>query len=154
MALFPSPSNNCANKFAWRTPTPCFAICFHGSSQSTAARPWRTAPPIGLQWCLSGIPPKVLSSSLGLFHGATFANPIPDVDIVDIGIRVLNHTGLFSKEYTAWITCGDDANNSMNLAMFCSFWETAVNIAAFTATPASHMTMVWSPPRMMPPRRH
>ena len=38
-----------------------------------------------------------------LFRGATFANlaryPIPDADIVDIGICVLHHTGLFAEEY-------------------------------------------------------
>ena len=76
-----------------------------------------------------------------LFCGATFANlakyPIPDDDIVDIGIRVLHRTGLFAKEYKAWITLGDDATNSMSFAAFRAFWETAVNIAAFTATPAS-----------------
>ena len=76
-----------------------------------------------------------------LFRGATFANlakyPIPDADIIDIGIRVLHCTGLFAAEYKSWITCGDDATNSMNFAAFHAFWETAVNIAAFTATPAS-----------------
>ena len=76
-----------------------------------------------------------------LFCGATFANlakyPIPDNDIVDIGIRVLHRTGHFAKEYKAWITRGDDATNLMNFAAFRAFWETAVNIAAFTATPAS-----------------
>ncbi len=76
-----------------------------------------------------------------LFHGATFANlakyPIPDDDIVDIGIRVLHCNGLFAEDYKAWITRGDDATNLMNFAAFRAFWETAVNIAAFTATPAS-----------------
>ena len=76
-----------------------------------------------------------------LFRGATFANlakyPIPDDDIVDIGIRVLHCTGLFAKEYKAWITRGNNAKNLMNFAVFHAFWETAVNIAAFTATPAS-----------------
>ena len=76
-----------------------------------------------------------------LFCGATFANlaryPILDADIVDIGIRVLHRTGLFAEEYKAWITRGDDATNSMDFAAFRAFWESAVNIAAFTATPAS-----------------
>ena len=43
-----------------------------------------------------------------LFCGATFANlvkyPIPDANIVDIGIRVLHCTGHFAEEYKAWIT--------------------------------------------------
>ena len=61
-----------------------------------------------------------------LFHGATFVNltkyPILDIDIVNIGIRVLHCTGLFAKEYKAWITCGNNPNNSMTFAVFCSFW--------------------------------
>ena len=76
-----------------------------------------------------------------LFQGATFKNlakyPILDNDIVDIGIRVLHRTGLFAEEYKAWITRGDDPNNAMTFAAFRTFWETAVNIVAFTATPAS-----------------
>jgi hypothetical protein len=75
-----------------------------------------------------------------LFRGATFANlvlhPIPDNDIVDIGIRVIHQTGLFAEEYKAWITSGDNTANGMDFAAFCSFWENAVNIASFTATPA------------------
>ena len=75
-----------------------------------------------------------------LFCGATFANlakyPIPDDNIVDIGIRVLHRTGLFAKKYKAWITHGNDPTNSMSFAAFRAFWETAVNIAAFAATPA------------------
>jgi hypothetical protein len=76
-----------------------------------------------------------------LFYGATFANlakySIPDDDIVDIRIRVLHRTGLFAEEYKAWITRGNNPTNSMSFAAFRAFWETAVNIAAFTATPAS-----------------
>jgi hypothetical protein len=76
-----------------------------------------------------------------LFRGATFANlakyPIPDDDIVNIGIRVLHRTGLFAKEYKALITHGNDVTNSKSFAAFRTFWETAVNIAAFTATLAS-----------------
>ncbi len=48
-----------------------------------------------------------------LFCGITFAslsgNPIIDKDTVDIGVRVLNCTVLFLKEYKTWILCGNDA---------------------------------------------
>ena len=75
------------------------------------------------------------------FYGATFVNraryPIPNADIVDIGIGILHCTGLCAKEYKAWITRGNNTNNSMNFAAFRSFWEMTVNIAAFTAIPAS-----------------
>ncbi len=48
---------------------------------------------------------EVLTSRL--FRGVTFASlsrhPITDNNTVDIGVRVLNRTGLFAKEYKAWI---------------------------------------------------
>ncbi len=75
-----------------------------------------------------------------LFRGATFANlakhPIPNNDIVDIGIHVIHRTGLFVEEYKAWITHGNSPTNDMDFAAFRSFWKTDVNIASFTATPA------------------
>jgi hypothetical protein len=74
-----------------------------------------------------------------LFRGATFANlakhPIPDDDIVDIGVCIIHWTGLFAEEYKAWITRGNITTNNIDFATFRSFWETAVNIASFTATP-------------------
>jgi hypothetical protein len=76
-----------------------------------------------------------------LFQGATFANlakhPIPDDDIVNIGICVIHQTGLFAEENKAWITHGNNPTNNMDFAAFRSFWDTAVNIVSFTATPAS-----------------
>ncbi len=75
-----------------------------------------------------------------LFRGGTFANlakhPIPDNDIVDIGICVIYWTGLFVEEYKAWITCGNNTANNMDFAAFGYFWENAISIASFTATPA------------------
>ncbi len=48
---------------------------------------------------------EVLTSRL--FRGVTFASllghPITDKDTVDIGVRVLNCTGLFAEEYKTWI---------------------------------------------------
>jgi hypothetical protein len=76
-----------------------------------------------------------------LFRGVTFTNltkhPIPDDDIVDIGIRVIHRTGLFAEEYKAWITRGNNPTNNMDFAVFRTFLEITINIASFTATPAS-----------------
>jgi len=76
-----------------------------------------------------------------LFRGVTFASlsghPITDKDTVDIGVSVLNCTGLFGEEYKAWILRGDDSNNAIDFTAFKSFWENAVQIAAFTAVQAS-----------------
>jgi hypothetical protein len=82
---------------------------------------------------------EVLTSRL--FRGVTFASlsghPITDKDTVDIGVRVLNRTG-FGEEYKTWILRGDDPNNAIDFTAFKSFWENAVQIAAFTAVPASN----------------
>jgi hypothetical protein len=75
-----------------------------------------------------------------LFWGATFANLakhlIPGGDIVDICICSIHQTGLFVEEYKLWITHGNNPTNDMDFAAFRSFWETAINIASFMATPA------------------
>jgi len=82
---------------------------------------------------------EVLTSRL--FSGVTFASlsghPITGKDTVNIGVRVLNRTGLFGEEYKAWILRGDDPNNAIEFATFKSFWENAVQIAVFTSVPAS-----------------
>jgi hypothetical protein len=82
---------------------------------------------------------EVLTSRL--FRGVTFASlsghPITDKDTVDIGVRVLNRTGLFAKENKTWILQGDNANKAIDFAAFEKFWENAVQIAAFTSVPAS-----------------
>jgi hypothetical protein len=75
-----------------------------------------------------------------LFQGATFANLakhyIPNNDILDIGICVIHLTDLFVEEYKAWITHGNKPTNDMDFVTSRSFWETAVKIASFMATPA------------------
>jgi hypothetical protein len=82
---------------------------------------------------------EILTS--GLFRGVTFASlsghPITDKDTVEIGVHILNCTGLLSKEYKMWILQGNNANNAIEFATFKSFWENAVQIAAFTSVPAS-----------------
>jgi hypothetical protein len=76
---------------------------------------------------------------LRLFLGATFANlakhPIPNDDIVDIGIHIIHKRGLFVEEYKTWIMRGNNPTNDMDFAAFHSFWENPINIATFTATP-------------------
>jgi hypothetical protein len=77
-----------------------------------------------------------------LFCGVTFASlsdhPVTDKDMVDIGVRVLNHTGLFSKEYKTWNLRGNNASKTNDFVSFKTFWENTVpQIAACIAVPAS-----------------
>jgi hypothetical protein len=76
-----------------------------------------------------------------LFCGETFSNiakhPIPNDDNVNIGICVIHRTGLFAEEYKTWITCGNNSTNTKDFVAFCTSWKTAINIACFTAIPAS-----------------
>jgi len=48
---------------------------------------------------------EVLTSCLfrGITSASLLGHPITDKDTVDIGVRVLNRTGLFAEEYKAWI---------------------------------------------------
>jgi hypothetical protein len=82
---------------------------------------------------------EVLTSRL--FRGITSASlsghPITGKDTVDIGVRVLNLTGLFPKEYKTWILCGNNASKTNDFVFFKTFWENAVQIAAFSAIPVS-----------------
>jgi hypothetical protein len=41
------------------------------------------------------------------------------------------------EEYKAWITHANNPTNDMDFVAFSSFWETAINIASFTATLAA-----------------
>ncbi len=65
--------------------------------------------------------------TLRLFHGITFTSlsghTITNNHTVNIGIRVLNCTGLFAKKYKAWIFCGNNASKTNNFVAFKSFWE-------------------------------
>ncbi len=82
---------------------------------------------------------EVLTSCL--FCGITFASlsghPITDKDMVNIGVRVLNRTGLFPEEYKTWILRGNGASKTNDFVSFKTFWENAVQVVAFTAVPAS-----------------
>ena len=89
-------------------PNAVFHQCLTGSSQSMDVLPPKIVKPIIQQWPPTGTPQwkfEVLTSRL--FCGITFASlsghPITDKDTVDIGVRVLNHTGLFAEEYKTWI---------------------------------------------------
>jgi hypothetical protein len=79
--------------------------------------------------------------TLRLFCSLSFASlsghPITDKGTVDIGVRVLNCTGLFPKEYKTWILWGNNASKMNDFSSFKTFWENAVQVAAFTAIPAS-----------------
>jgi hypothetical protein len=73
---------------------------------------------------------EVLTSHL--FSGITFASlsghPITDNDMVNIGVRVLNRMGLFSKEYKTWILHGNNTSKTNDFALFKSFWENAIAV--------------------------
>jgi hypothetical protein len=82
---------------------------------------------------------EILTSCL--FRGITFASlsghPITDKVTVNIGVYVLNCMGLFPKEYKTWIFCGNDTRKTNDFVSFKTFRENTVQIAAFTAVPAS-----------------
>jgi hypothetical protein len=73
-----------------------------------------------------------------LFQLVTFANlakhPIPNNDIIGIGIHIIYCTDLFPEEYKAWIICNNSTpTNMMDFSALRTLWDTTVNIASFTA---------------------
>jgi hypothetical protein len=79
--------------------------------------------------------------TLQLFCSVTFTSlsghPVTDKDIVNISGRILNHTGLFPKEYTSWILYGNNARKMNNFVPFKICCENAVQVAVLTTIPAS-----------------
>jgi hypothetical protein len=122
-------------------PNAVFRQCFNWFVTSMDVLPPKIVKPIVRQWPPTGIPRWDLRFTSRLFRGVTFASllghPITDKDTVDICVRVLNCTGLFAEEYKTWILQGDNAENAIDFAAFKSFWENAVQIAAFTSVLAS-----------------
>jgi hypothetical protein len=87
-----------------------------------------------------------------LFCRANLAKyPINDDDIVDIDIRVLHRTGLFSEEYKTWILRSKDAMKTNNFTAFRAFWADAVNIVSFTLPRPAPTATAWRPPKTTAP---
>jgi hypothetical protein len=79
---------------------------------------------------------------LCLFTRAAYASTagyrMNDVDIVDIGLRIIKQCGMYSKEYKAWITCETVCpriNETVNT--FKTFWAVKITLVNQTAIPAS-----------------
>jgi hypothetical protein len=81
-----------------------------------------------------------------LFLGALYASAarysMEECDIIDIGLRVIKHCGMYAKEYKAWIgikNAGQLANPCVKqtLDSFKGFWSNAITLVNQTSVPAS-----------------
>jgi hypothetical protein len=79
---------------------------------------------------------------LCLFTGAAYASSVGfkmnNVDIVDIGLRIIKQCGMYGKEYKAWIACEAIRPRIVETVdMFKTFWATKITLVNQTAMPAS-----------------
>jgi hypothetical protein len=79
---------------------------------------------------------------LCLFTGAAYASStgckMNDVNIVDIGLRIIKQCGMYSKEYKAWIACKSICPAIPKMFdTFKAFWAAKITLVNQTAIPAS-----------------
>ena len=79
---------------------------------------------------------------LCLFTGATYASSagfkMNNVDIVNIGLRIIKQCGMYSKEYKAWIACKSICHAiTKTFDTFKTFWAAKITLVNQTAIPAS-----------------
>jgi len=77
-----------------------------------------------------------------LFIGASYASaacfPMDDLDVIDIGIRVIKRCGMYSEEYKNWIACENETPPIVEtIGSFKEYWADAIALVNQTAAPAS-----------------
>ncbi len=79
---------------------------------------------------------------LHLFTGAAYASSVGyrtnDINIVDIGLRIIKQCGMYGKEYKAWIALEAIRPRIIETVdTFKMFWATKITLVNQTAIPAS-----------------
>ena len=77
-----------------------------------------------------------------LFIGASYASVarylMDDCNVIDIGLRVIKHCGMYSKEYKNWIACKNESPPIREMInSFKEYWANAITLVNQTAAPAS-----------------
>jgi hypothetical protein len=69
---------------------------------------------------------------LCLFTGAAYASTgfkMNDVNIVDIGLRIIKQCGMYGKEYKAWIACKEICPRIVETVdTFKTFWAAKITL--------------------------
>jgi hypothetical protein len=90
-----------------------------------------------------------------LFIGASYASaahyPIDVHNVIDIGLHVIKHCGMYAKEYKNWISCKNAVPPIVEtIDSFKEYWADAIALVNQTAVLASqHGCMTLLLPRMM-----
>jgi hypothetical protein len=76
-----------------------------------------------------------------LFIGASCASaaryPMDDRDVIDIGLKVIKHCGMYTEEYKNWISRENAIPSIVEMIIFFKeYWADAIALVNQTATPA------------------
>jgi hypothetical protein len=76
-----------------------------------------------------------------LFIGASYASAarylMDDRDVIDIGLRVIKHCGMYAKEYKNWILCKNVVPLIFEMInSFKEYWADTIALVNQTAVPA------------------
>jgi hypothetical protein len=72
-----------------------------------------------------------------LFIGAS---PMNDRDVIDIGLRVIKHYGMYAEEYKNWISCKNVVPPIVKtINSFKEYWADAIALVNQTAVPSCNM---------------
>ncbi len=80
--------------------------------------------------------------AMRLFIGASYASAarylMDDCDVIDIGLRIIKHCGMYAKEYKNWISCKNAVPSIVEtINSFKKYWANAIALVNQTAIPAS-----------------
>ncbi len=76
-----------------------------------------------------------------LFIGGSYASaacyPMDDHDVIDIGLRIIKHCGMYAEEYKNWISCKNAVPPIVKtINSFKEYWAKAIALVNQTAIPA------------------
>jgi hypothetical protein len=75
---------------------------------------------------------------IGISYASTARYPMDDRDVIDIGLRIIKHCGMYAKEYKNWILCENAVPPIVKkINSFKEYWADTIALVNQTAVPAS-----------------
>ncbi len=80
--------------------------------------------------------------AMHLFIGASYASaacyPMDDQDVIDIGLHIIKHCGMYAEKYKNWISCKNAVQQIVKtIDSFKKYGANAIAFVNQTAVPAS-----------------
>jgi hypothetical protein len=85
-----------------------------------------------------GFEPLAMRLLIGASYASTALYPIYDHDVINIGLRVIKHCGMYAEEYKNWNSCKKVVPPIVKtIDSFKEYWADAIALVNQTAIPAS-----------------